>query len=127
MAAPGFLKRIWTKPPVVFPWVGVFHVWATLHAFWLFFGDGFDLSGLAYPFGSLCYTVAWLFLCDLRKWAAFAYIGLTSLNLALRFLVHPFSLWADFSNVLFPADIIFCFLILVYYKRLGAPREEARK
>lgn len=114
----GFFKRIWTQPPVAFPWVGVFHLFALIHALWIFLGDGFHPETWLYPLGLLIYTVAWIFICDLRKWAAYLYIGFTCLTLLLRITVRPFSIWADLSNVLFPANLIFCVLILIFFKRL---------
>lgn len=116
----GFLIRMWRKPPVIFPLLAVFHLAITLHACWLYIeGGGFDIISWMHPLSLGCYTVAWFFLCDLRKWAAYVYIGLTSLNLLLQNLTPPFSTAHAFAGSLFPADLIFTFFILVYYKRLG--------
>lgn len=109
------LKRLWTKPPVIFPMVALFHLLITIHAFWTF-KDILSIDALAWahPVCLLLYTIIWISLCDLKKWAAFAYVGLMCVNLCLHYFVPPAE---GFSTALFPADLIFSFLVLIYFKR----------
>lgn len=95
--------------------VALFHLLITIHAFWSFrdiLGD--DLMTWAHPIALLMYTIFWCFLCDLKKWAAFAYIGLMCINLGLHYFVPAAE---GFAQAFFPADLIFSFIILIYFKR----------
>lgn len=112
---PDFFKRAWNKPPIVFPLVALFHLVIVLHALWTF-SDLLvaDYHSWLYPGVLLLYLVLWLFVCDLRKWAAYVYILLMLADVLSYFYVPSAR---DYAGVLFPANIIFAVLILVYFRK----------
>ncbi len=114
-----FIKRIISKPPLIFPWVALFHLFMLGFNIWVF---------REFPFPSIYWlgvlwiflnTVFWIFLCDLRRWAAYGYIALTALNLILHFTLKSSTDIDIYTNILFPVDILFCFFILFYFKRFS--------
>lgn len=115
-----YYKRIWKIAPAVFPWIGIFHVVLLLRSIWSYYIDE-PIGGwiLIQPVIMLLYTIAWLFVCDMKKWAGLAYLALTSINLLLRFLVSDASFLNSFTDTLFPADILFTFFVMFYFKRFN--------
>jgi len=113
-----FIKRLWSKPPQLFPLVALFHIGILL--FYLYSDLIIEpvTSGLwIQPVYMLLYTVSWIFICDMKRWAAYAYIALTTLNLLLRFFVKDRFIIDAFTDVLFPADMLFTFFVMFYFKR----------
>lgn len=117
MSAP-FYKRIWQKPPVAFPWIAIGHIAFLLYLVYDAVTDPIGGLMLVQPLYMLLYTIAWLFVCDMKKWAAYAYVGLTTLNLVLRIALVNEMDKVYFTDVIFPADILFTFFVLFYYKKL---------
>lgn len=74
---------------------------------------------LVQPVAMLLYTLAWLFVCDMRRWAALMYIALTTLNLLLRFMLTDTMDKVYFTDTLFPADVLFTFFVMFYFKRFN--------
>ncbi len=65
----------------------------------------------------LGYTIGWVGVADQKKWGAFAYIGVTVVNI-VEYLTHRGKFGVDmYSSPLFLIDILFCFFILFYFKR----------
>lgn len=116
MSTP-FFKRIWQKPPIAFPLIALFHVGLLLYLVYDTIVDPVYSGIMAQPVIMLLYTAAWLFVCDMKKWAALVYIALTTLNLLVRFLVVDPSLLNNYTDTLFPADVLFTFFVMFYYKR----------
>lgn len=108
------IQRLWQKPPVAFPAIGLIHVSALIYLVYDYITDPVLI---AQPISMLLYTVAWLFACDLRKWAVFVYMGLTTLNLWARFMIDDAMIRNNYTDVIFPADVIFTFILLLYYKK----------
>lgn len=117
MSDTPYYKRIWQKAPVVFPWIGIFHV--VLLAYMLYSYITEPVTGwiLMQPVFMFLYTVFWLFVCDMKKWAGLAYLGLTSVNLALRFVLTDVAMRNNFTDTIFPADVLFTFFVMFYFKR----------
>lgn len=116
MSTP-FYKRMWQKPPIVFPLVALFHVGVLLYLLYDAIADPVYGAVMMQPVLMLLYTVAWLFVCDMKKWAALVYIGLTTMNLLLRFTLVDPSMLNNYTDVLFPADVLFTFFVMFYFKR----------
>jgi glycerol-3-phosphate acyltransferase PlsY len=116
MSVP-FIKRIWQKPPIAFPLIGLFHV--GILGYILYDNISDPIGGLIWmqPISMLVYTVLWLLICDLKKWAALGYMGVTTANLIARMLITDHMVEVYFLNVLFPADVIFTIITLIYYKK----------
>lgn len=112
-----FFKRIWQRPPVLFPLVALFHVVVLVYYVWIFRSEPFPSKGWAVPGILLLYTISWLFVCDFKRWAAFAYIGLASASIALRFTLSDYNDVMLYADTMFPADLLFTFFIMFYYKR----------
>lgn len=112
-----FYKRIWQKPPVAFPIILVFHIGLLAYMVYDAIADPIGGLLLFQPLSMLLFTVAWLFICDLKRWAAFTYMGLTTINLWMRFVITDEINRVYFTDVLFPADIVFTFIILLYFKK----------
>lgn len=112
-----FFKRMWQKPPVAFPLIALFHVGLLLYMVYDTIAEPVYGGVMAQPAIMLLYTIAWLFVCDMKKWAALTYIALTTLNLLLRFLVTDMSILNSYTDTLFPADVLFTFFVMFYYKR----------
>lgn len=113
-----FARDIIKKPPVIFPWIALFHVLIFFYEVWLY-GDMLDTpKGWLQPGWMLVYAVVWIYVCDLRKWAGLTYVGLSLLNLILYFnLTNPFT--RDlYCSPLYLIDMLFSFFILFFYKRL---------
>jgi hypothetical protein len=106
--------------PVVFPLVLLFHIVMLCITAFGFISDG--VLDTAIAAGTvlewLLYTVLWLFVCLQQRWAVIGYIALTSLNLLLYFLASKEGIWHMLSDALLPFDVLMCFFLLFYYKRL---------
>jgi hypothetical protein len=111
-----FIKRIWQKPPVLFPWVALFHIVMMLFSIWNYRTEPILSLAWVQPLWIVLYTITWVFVCDMKKWAALVYIGLTTLNLFLRFWLSE-QYKNDLTDTLFPLDVLFTFFVMFYFKR----------
>ncbi len=116
MSVP-FYKRMWQKPPVVFPWIALFHAGFLLYLLYDSIADPVGGLILFQPLIMLLYTVAWLFVCDMKRWAAISYIAITTLNLLLRFALTDTMDKVYFTDTIFPADVLFTFFVMFYFKK----------
>jgi len=114
-----FFSRIIRKPPFIFPWVALFHILMLLYAIWSNIFSPFPSVDWIQPLWLLGFTLTWLFACDLRKWAAFGYVGLAILNALLRFVFTSPSDRAIYTFSFFEVTFLFCFFILFYFRRFG--------
>lgn len=113
------IKRFWTKPPTLFPLVALFHIGAVI--FSIAVNSSEPLSSAAWiQFAWLpAYTLAWIFLCDMKKWAGYLYILLTAADLVMRFLLKSYdSDMAWHASLWFPMNVLFSFFVLFYFKQL---------
>jgi hypothetical protein len=108
-----FLKRITSKPPILFPMVALFHVGLLLYNIYTFADEPLWTQ----MFWLLSFTISWIFVCDMKQWAAMVYIGLTTLNLMLRFFLKSEISLSNYTDALFPADVLFTFFLMFYFKR----------
>lgn len=116
MLNDSFIKRIWTKPPVLFPLVALFHFVILGYTVWLKHSFPFPSEYWISSLWLLLYTISWLFACDLKRWAALTYIGLTVVNIILQLtLKSPYDL-ALYTPSFFLIYVLFSFFILFYYK-----------
>lgn len=113
-----FLQRFIQKPPVLFPLVALFHIAMLGYGLYSYSTEPFPSLIWVQPLWLLLYTFSWVFVCDMKRWAAIAYVLLTVLNLSLRFLLTSSIDINNFTDALFPADILFSFLALFYYRQL---------
>lgn len=111
------LLRIWRKPPIAFPILLLFHVGLLCYILYDAIVDPVGGLLLVQPLSLLLYTIAWLFVCDLKRWAGYTYMALATLNLGLRFFLTSSIDRAYFTDVLFPADIVFTVIVILYIKK----------
>jgi len=114
-----FFKRIVSKPPVLFPWVALFHLVMLCYGVWNFREFPFPSVYWIPNLWLLAFFVCWLFVCDLRKWAAWGYIALTALSLLLRYLLKYESEVVVYTPTFPIVFILFSFFILFYFRRFN--------
>lgn len=103
---------------MIFTWVALFHVLATVYTIWLYHTEPFPSVSWIQPLWMVVYTISWIFICDMRRWAAYSYVFLTSLSLLLRFLLKMNATEISlYSSVLFPVDVMFSFFVLYFFRR----------
>lgn len=112
-----FARDIIKKPPAIFPWVALFHFVILVYQLWLYSDMPFPSLSWLQPAWLLAYSIAWLFACDMRKWAALLYLGLTMLNLSLYLGFLNMAKQDLYSSPIYLIDVLFSFFILFFYKR----------
>jgi len=115
--ADTFFVRIFKKPPILFPLAALFQVFMTLIAAWMLFPVSLKEPEWFGPLAMLLFSMIWLFVCDMRKWAAFAYLALTIACLLLQYFCPHYTSGWYFSMGMFPFDMIVGMFVLFYYKR----------
>lgn len=115
--AKAFFADLIKKPPILFPLVALFHVLAFAYSLWSVHDVPFPAIDWLQPLWMLCFTACWLAACDLRRWGALGYILFTTINIILRFAVKSPIEQDVLTNALFPADILFSFFIMFYFRR----------
>ncbi len=113
-----YFKRIFSQLPVLFPLIALFHIALLLLALWSFHEVLADPVIYWTLTGLVIYTILWLAVCDLRKWAGTAYILLSALCIAIQFLLAKTGLWHEVTEYYFPVNALLSFFVLFYYKRL---------
>lgn len=113
MTDDSFFRRITRKPPLLFPLVALFHVGLLVYYLFTLFPEPLWVQLLWIAM----FTFAWIFVCDMKKWAAWLYVGITTLNLGLRLVLKSPADLSNFTDTLFPADILFSFFVLFYFRR----------
>ncbi len=114
-----FLKRIITKPPFLFPWIAGAHLLMVIYTIWLYHTEPFPSIGWLQPLWALGFTISWLFVCDLKKWAAYTYLALTSADLLIYYFVKYPGGDNPYATILLLAYLVifFSFLVLFFFKK----------
>lgn len=112
-----FIKRLWSKPPQLFPLAALFHIAMLLLSVYNYHDEPFPSIMWVQPLYLLCFTIAWIFICDMKRWAAYAYTILTIINLILRLSLKDTSYINAFTDALFPADVLFTFFVILHFKK----------
>lgn len=126
-----YLKSFFTTAPIAFPMIALFHIWLTISESVNYIGDTsvFLIFSLR-PIVLLLYTIFWIGCCYLKKWAGFGYLFLTMLNVSFYLFAPPSILKEAIGDLLFipiPVNMLFCFLILYYFKRMQSGNEKTAK
>jgi hypothetical protein len=110
-----FTERFIKQPPVLFPLAALFHV--AMLVFSIYNASTEPLSSLIWlqPLWMLGYTVAWLFVCGMKRWAAYAYIAVATLSLG----VHFFAKNELYHSSFFLLDVILAMMVMAYIKRFS--------
>lgn len=112
----GFKNWI-TKPPIAFPLVALFHLFLLGRAVYDFSSQPFPDPVWMQVAWHLAYTAAILGIVSMKRWGAWLYLGLTSANLILRFVLKSPDDLSNLTDAAFPVDIFICFLVLFFYRR----------
>jgi hypothetical protein len=113
-----FFSDVIRKPPMLFPFIGLFHVLWLGRTLWSLRHEPFDVAWLQVAWMS-AYTVCWIGICDLRRWAQWGYLALTLLNAILFLSLKSIYNKDVYTSSIFLIDALFSFFILFYYKRLS--------
>ena len=117
-----FLKSFFTTAPIAFPMIALFHLWLTYTEAVNYIGDtSVFLIYTLRPIVLLAYTIFWIGCCYMKRWAGFGYLVLTMLNVSFYLFAPPSLLKQAIGDILFvpvPINLLFCFLILFYFKRM---------
>ena len=111
-----FIADVTKKPPLLFPLVALFHIVLLVYTIWAERNVPLFAIEWLQPLWMLAYTAFWLYVCDMRRWAAIGYLVTTSLNLALLLALKG-EQRELITNALFPIDVLFSFFVLFFYKR----------
>ena len=112
-----FIKRVWTKPPILFPLVALFHLLMLFYSIWNYREFPFPSESWISTAWILSYTICWIFICDLRHWALLTYIGLTALSVILQFTLKFRSEVDLYTPTFYIIYILFCVFLVFYYKK----------
>lgn len=112
-----FVKRIFSKPPAIFPWLGVFQLAMTLHAVWTLLSIPVTQIDWLRPLSLAIYTTLWFIVCDMKRWAAIGYTVMTAACILMRFYAAPDTALSIFGDAFFPVDILMCFFIMYFFRK----------
>ena len=118
-----FLRDLLRKPPAPFPYIAGFDLLMIVFVLLFWWGEPFT-----YYYVELLWTLGfafcWIYVCLLKRWAAYGYLGLTLANVVL-FLV---SMQMDgferdifqksYISALWLPALLFSFFILFFFRRL---------
>ncbi len=110
-----FVERFIKKPPTLFPLVALFHIALLAYSIFNAWGEPFSSSIWIQPLWMAAYTFVWLFVCDMKRWAAYTYIGITTANLAVHFIDSS----RYYESSLFLIDVLFSMILMAYIKRFN--------
>ena len=116
------LARFFSRLPIFFPLIALFHIGLTIYEAYYWVGDD-SVSRLYWlrPAVLLLYVIFWCGACLLKKWAGIGYVILTVVNVAFHLFGPDIMLKRALGDLLFvpiPANLLFSFLLLFYFKRM---------
>lgn len=116
------IKKYFGKAPIAFYLIALFHIFLTISEFVNYLGDtSVYLIYSLRPVILLAYTIFWIGCCFMKRWAGLAYLILTLFNVSFHLFGPPSILKQAVGDLLFlpiPVNLLFCFLILYYFKRM---------
>ncbi len=112
-----FIKRLFTKPPILFPLAALFHIIISTSAIITLYPTPLSQRDWLRPLGMMVFSILSIFLCTMRKWSAMAYVALSIVCLALLYFSKVDSPEFIIGNSFFPFNIILSFFILLLFKR----------
>ncbi len=110
-----FIDKYIKQPPVLFPLVALFHI--GMLVFCIYNAASEPMSSLIWlqPLWMLGYTVSWIMVCSMQRWAAYTYVAITTLSLG----VHFFAKNDLYVSSLFLIDVLFAMIVMAYIKRFN--------
>ncbi len=121
-----FVRDIIKKAPKPFPYIAIFHVLVGLLVLLINWGDPIEIFFIDIVW-IIAFTICWLYICDLRKWAAIGYILLTVANIVLYIypsLTHMAEMemidWqSSYVSVMLVPGLLFSFFVLFFFRRFN--------
>jgi hypothetical protein len=121
-----FIRDIIKKAPKPFPYIAVFHVLMGLLVLLINWGDPIEMF-IVDILWIVAFTICWLYVCDLRKWAAIGYVLLTIINIVLYIspiLRHQSEMatadWqSTYVSVMLVPGLLFSFFVLFFFRRFN--------
>ncbi|HQE11718.1 MAG TPA: hypothetical protein PLQ78_03110 [Flavipsychrobacter sp.] len=110
---------IFRQAPLLFILVAVFHIAITLFSIYLHHDLAFTFIDWQTPLLTLAYCILWVFVCTMKKWAAYSYVLLTVCSGVLQFVLVPKLELTSYDASLFPVDMVFSVIILAYFKKFS--------
>lgn len=143
---PKIVKRYFTTAPIIFPLIGLFHIGIFIYQSISWVGAPVGFMYQLRPVVLAAYTVAWIGACFLRKKYATTYLVLTIILVSFYYLFPEKHIYnSDWQNIFqyllvqvahlhdavsdillypLPANILFSFIILFYYRRMQPQRRK---
>lgn len=112
-----FIKKLLTKPPILFPLAALFHIIISISAIITLYPTPFSQRDWLRPLGMIVFSILSIFLCTMHKWSAISYVALSIISLALLYFCKGDSPEFIFGNSFFPFNLILSFFILLLFKR----------
>jgi len=134
-----FVKKFFTTAPIIFPLIALFHLALLGYVCVTWFDPGVSYWFWLRPVVLVLYTWFWIGACYLKKREATAYLVFTIIMVTFYYFgptggnnLDSQSIFADTYNQLvllhrsvadilldpLPANILFSFIILLYYRRM---------
>lgn len=124
MRRNNLLIRYFTTAPLVFPLIGLFHLYLSIAEVLNYVGDSSVHSVYLFrPAFFILFTVFWIGCCFLKHWAALGYLALTMATISFNFFGPDGMFKHAVGDVLFapvPVNLLCAFLVLFYYPRMQA-------
>ena len=111
------LQDVATKPPLIFPFIALFHLFSVFYVLYTADVKEFGIAELISIAWMAGFTIFWLGACDLKKWGAWGYMGLTLLDALLFIALKTTYDRKVYVSSIFIIDGIFSFFLLFFYKR----------
>lgn len=97
----------------MFPLVALFHIVLLFFSIYNASSEPFPSIIWLQPLWLLAYTIAWVLVCGMKRWAAYMYIAVTTISLG----VHFFAKDDLYNSSLFLIDVLFAMILMAYIKR----------
>lgn len=112
-----FLKKLISRPPILFPLAALFHILMTGMAIVSLSPTPLDQRDWLRPLAMLLFSFLSVALCLMRKWAAIAYTSLSMLCLAMLYFGGDDTPVRIFGSAFFPFSLILSLFILLLFRR----------
>jgi len=117
-----YIARFFTTGPIVFPLLALFLLVLSAYEIHLFWLDGkmYATPYMLRPLFMLAYTVSMFGVSFMRKWAVYAFIGVTVLSVSILLLAGNESNYQNLGELLYkplPINLLISVLILFFFKK----------
>lgn len=117
MPQDSFLKRFFTKPPILFPLAALFHIFISITAIVTLYPIPLSQRDWLRPLSMLIFSALAVALCFMRKWVAITYALLSVACLAAYYYSPIDTPLHIFGESFFPFNLIVSFFVLLYFKK----------